>query len=306
MNQTINYCLIVILFILIIVSCCLGSKLIEGATSSDTSGNTTDSSGNSTDSSGNTNNTTTTSTDLGNYYYVDTYGCYPNQGEQWCDALNRCTLNYDICCNNIELLCGDGTSWDSYKKQCVQTGTSNSCGEGTYFDTESQTCLPNSDTTSSSCGDGTTYDASTNSCIPTSNYCGDGTYFDASSQLCLPNQSDSSGDIYCGQGTIFDVSLQLCVQSTLDQNYSYNEYPGGDYILKSSVVPPVCPVCPPIQACPSNKKCPPCPAPEPIQPCPPCARCPEPAFECAKVPNYNSTNTEYLPRPLLNDFSKFT
>ena len=295
MNQTLNYCLIGILFILIIVSCCLGSNLYEGATSSDTSGNTT--------------STSSSSDDLGNYNYVDAYGCYPNQGQQWCDALNRCTLNWDICCNNIDLLCGDGTSWNSYKKQCVQTTSSSNCGTGTYYDTNTNTCLPNSDTTSNSCGEGTSYDASTNSCIPTSNYCGTGTYFDVSSQLCLAdatNTSDPSGDIYCGQGTIFDVSLQLCVQNTLDQNYSYNNPPPGDWILKSQIVPPVCPVCPPIQACPSNKKCPPCPAPEPIQPCPPCARCPEPAFECAKVPNYNSTNTEYLPRPLLNDFSQFT
>jgi len=56
------------------------------------------------------------------------------------------------------------------------------------------------------------------------------------------------------------------------------------YILKSEVVPPVCPACPSSSACPSNKKekCPPCPA---------CARCPEPSFECKKVPNYKNTNS---------------
>lgn len=43
-------------------------------------------------------------------------------------------------------------------------------------------------------------------------------------------------------------------------------------------------------------KCPPCPA---------CARCPEPAFECKKVPNYNSTNENAFPRPVLNSFSQF-
>ena len=41
------------------------------------------------------------------------------------------------------------------------------------------------------------------------------------------------------------------------------------------------------------------------QPCPPCARCPEPSFDCKKVPNYSSTNSEYLPVPVLNDFSQF-
>jgi len=40
-------------------------------------------------------------------------------------------------------------------------------------------------------------------------------------------------------------------------------------------------------------------------PCPPCGRCPEPAFECKKVPNYKSSNDQYLPRPVLNDFSQF-
>jgi hypothetical protein len=45
-----------------------------------------------------------------------------------------------------------------------------------------------------------------------------------------------------------------------------------------------------------------CPSP---QPCPPCGRCPEPSFDCKKVPNYASTNSEYLPVPVLNDFSQF-
>ena len=39
------------------------------------------------------------------------------------------------------------------------------------------------------------------------------------------------------------------------------------YILKSEVVPPVCPKCPDSKSCPRQKPC---------QPCPPCARCPEP------------------------------
>ena len=78
-----------------------------------------------------------------------------------------------------------------------------------------------------------------------------------------------------------------------------SQIPQGDedlYILKSEVVPPVCPACPQSSACPREK---PCPA------CPPCARCPEPAFECKKVPNYRSQDNRYLPKPLLNDFSAF-
>ena len=44
-------------------------------------------------------------------------------------------------------------------------------------------------------------------------------------------------------------------------------------------------------------KCPPCPA---------CDRCPEPAFTCEKVVNYRSpSSSQYLPIPVLNDFSSF-
>ena len=80
--------------------------------------------------------------------------------------------------------------------------------------------------------------------------------------------------------------------------HSYEIPPGQEdmYILKSEVVPPVCPACPQASVCPKQEKC---------QPCPPCARCPEPAFECKKVPNYSSSNDNYLPRPVLADFSQF-
>ena len=83
-----------------------------------------------------------------------------------------------------------------------------------------------------------------------------------------------------------------------------SQIPSGDehlYILKSEVIPPVCPACPSITACPNknskNNGTPP--------PCPPCARCPEPAFDCKKVPNYNRNNSQYLPVPVLSDFSQF-
>lgn len=69
------------------------------------------------------------------------------------------------------------------------------------------------------------------------------------------------------------------------------------YILKSQVVPPVCPACAATKAPQeSSSTCPPCPA---------CARCPEPAFECKKVPNYKSMDNQYLPFPVLNDFTSF-
>jgi len=81
-----------------------------------------------------------------------------------------------------------------------------------------------------------------------------------------------------------------------------SQIPAGQenlYILKSEVVPPVCPACPNVIIDKNivQKEC---------QPCPPCARCPEPSFDCKKVPNYSMgiANT-YLPRPVLNDFSQF-
>lgn len=81
-----------------------------------------------------------------------------------------------------------------------------------------------------------------------------------------------------------------------------SQIPDGDedlYILKSEVIPPVCPACPNVTVCPNDNgnKAPP--------PCPPCARCPEPSFDCKKVPNYNSNNSDFLPRPVLADFSQF-
>jgi len=85
---------------------------------------------------------------------------------------------------------------------------------------------------------------------------------------------------------------------SLPQGIARSQIPKGQedlYILKSEVVPPVCPACPQSSSCPREEPCPACPA---------CARCPEPSFECKKVPNYNAGN-DYLPVPVLNDFSTF-
>jgi hypothetical protein len=91
--------------------------------------------------------------------------------------------------------------------------------------------------------------------------------------------------------------------NSLPPGITANQIPSGQedlYILKSQVVPPVCPKCPDpiIQSSDSSdtSKCP---------PCPPCARCPEPAFDCKKVPNYNAFNPSYMPMPVLSDFSSF-
>jgi len=112
--------------------------------------------------------------------------------------------------------------------------------------------------------------------------------------------------------------------STVDNSNPYSgslpagipmsQIPSGEedlYILKSQVVPPVCPACPVSSACPRDKPCP---------PCAPCARCPEPSMTCKAVPNYdvigntgynggisgyNPMNNQYIPVPVLNDFSSF-
>ena len=89
--------------------------------------------------------------------------------------------------------------------------------------------------------------------------------------------------------------------SSLSAGIPSSQIPSGDedlYILKSSIVPPVCPACPSV--CTNKDKH------EPPPPCPACARCPEPSFECKKVPNYSQgSQNQYLPTAVLNDFSSF-
>jgi len=66
------------------------------------------------------------------------------------------------------------------------------------------------------------------------------------------------------------------------------------YILKSQIVPPVCPACPTAVA--REKDCPPCPA---------CDRCPEPSVDCKRVTSYESASDKSFPVPILTDFSQF-
>jgi len=89
-------------------------------------------------------------------------------------------------------------------------------------------------------------------------------------------------------------------KNTVD-GISKQQIPSGHedlYILKSQIVPPVCPRCPNIiNKCDDNKnkQCP---------PCKPCGRCPEPSYECIMKPSYKSDNS-YLPVPVLANFSSF-
>jgi len=80
-----------------------------------------------------------------------------------------------------------------------------------------------------------------------------------------------------------------------------NQIPPGQedlYILKTEVIPPVCPAsCPAPLAAVRSKT-------DTCAPCPPCGRCPKSEFECKKVPNYSSTN-EDLPSAILSPYSTY-
>jgi hypothetical protein len=108
-----------------------------------------------------------------------------------------------------------------------------------------------------------------------------------------------------GRGASVNQATSSDYYSALPAGIPRSQIPSGQedlYILKSQVVPPVCPACPTSAMCDrlemsaKQEKCP---------PCPPCARCPEPSFDCKKVPNYSAINNDYLPTPVLNDFSSF-
>ena len=91
--------------------------------------------------------------------------------------------------------------------------------------------------------------------------------------------------------------------NSLPQGVSRSQIPSGQedlYILKSQVIIPVCPVCPsPIVKCPDSTDVTKCPA------CPACMRCQESPYECKKVPTYKAFNQDYMPVPVLSDFSSF-
>ena len=114
------------------------------------------------------------------------------------------------------------------------------------------------------------------------------------------SSNNTSNSLYNTTSSIYDPSTY---SSSLPAGIPASQIPAGQedlYILKSEVVPPVCPKCPdPIINNPDNFDVSKCPA------CPPCARCPEPAFDCKKVPNYNEFNPDYMPVPVLTDFSGF-
>ena len=129
----------------------------------------------------------------------------------------------------------------------------------------------------------------------------------------MNDQINNQNQVYSNQNYM-NYSNQPQNYSNQPQNYnqSYNysndlpegipasKIPPGHedlYILKSEIVPPVCPACPsPVPCIQKNT--------DSCAPCPPCARCPEPSFECKKVPNYSSTNYD-IPDAILAPYSTF-
>ena len=106
-----------------------------------------------------------------------------------------------------------------------------------------------------------------------------------------PYTQNSSSYTQSSPSTSYDYS------SSLPPGIPMSQIPPGQedlYILKSEIVPPVCPA--PIPAVQSST--------EQCAPCPPCARCPQPSFECKKVPNYSSSNND-LPTASMSPYSTF-
>ena len=148
-------------------------------------------------------------------------------------------------------------------------------------------------------------------------------YSDSGQQLIRVKDAGGTNTVYTQNGAPFNPNDSSTATSS-NQGQPYTSVPSSEYtnsydysgslptgipasqiqpgkedlyILKSEVIPPVCPVCPSYSpSTNSEKKC---------QACPACARCPEPAFDCKKVPNYNSVNNNYLPVPALANFSTF-
>ena len=120
----------------------------------------------------------------------------------------------------------------------------------------------------------------------------------------LPNpQTNNSTTISGPAGNTYSTYDSSAYLNSLPQGIPRNQIPPGDedlYILKSQIVPPVCPKCPDvIQQCPDNFDATKCP------PCKPCGRCELPPFECVKRPTYNAFNQNYMPVPVISDFSGF-
>ena len=122
-------------------------------------------------------------------------------------------------------------------------------------------------------------------------------YYDSSSSSSSSSSPTSASPYPSSPTTGNNYNNQY--DSSMPSGISRNMIPSGQedlYILKSEIVPPVCPACPSSSVCPRTEAPPPCPA---------CERCPEPSFECKKVPNYSTISEDNLPNSVLNNYSTF-
>jgi len=188
---------------------------------------------------------------------------------------------------------------DNSGKQMVEISTSS--GNKIVYTQDNMYQSPTNDMNSDNdiSNTNTSYPSTTSSTYPSSS----SSTYPSTTSSTYPSSSSStypSSTSSTYQGTNYDSSAYY---NSLPQGVPRSQIPQGQedlYILKTEVVPPVCPVCPPpIVQCPDKfdaSKCP---------PCPPCARCPEPSFECKKVPNYSAFNPDTMPVPVLTNFSSF-
>ena len=228
----------------------------------------------------------------GTYQYGTRSQC-ENAGFIWNTSTNTCEFNYPgKNGGGTQNHCPPGMEWDHKKKMCVHT-KKDKCPAGMHWNSKKNKCVKDkSDSDSDSSSDSDWED----------NMANDWNQLKSNiSNFFNQNQQNQPMNQNAGTYPAHAVKRR-------------HEIPPGDenlYILKSEIVPPVCPACPPViegGGCPAACKatCAPCPRPPPIPPCPPCERCPEPQFQCKKVPDYKNIIPGNLPRPLLNDFSQFT
>ena len=248
----------------------------------------------------------------GTYQYGTRSGC-ENAGYMWNESSNTCETNFPGKGGSGTLnQCPEGTEWDHKKKMCVHS-KKDKCPSGMHWSKSKQKCVH---TKQDDCPDGMHWNNKKSKCVK------DRSDSDSDSDWESDIENDASNDWDKFKSNINKFFNQN-QHSPMNQNAGTypahavkrrHEIPPGDenlYILKSEIVPPVCPACPPViegGGCPAacKAKCAPCPRPPPIPPCPPCERCPEPQFQCKKVPDYKNIIPGNLPRPLLNDFSQFT
>lgn len=149
------------------------------------------------------------------------------------------------------------------------------------------------------------FDETLNQYVPEQQHRGAADYNTAYSGTNSMVEGLTNNTITGPNGTTMSTYNTSAYSNSLPPGIPKSMIPSGQedlYILKTQVVPPVCPACPNIiNQCDKDQNqdsgnCPPCPAPQ---------RCPEPAFECKKVMNYKSLNPAYTPIPVMSDFSSF-